>query len=89
MLPSYVAVAEKCQQVPKDEKKVAAHRATAPVLSQVLCKPKIMALKSVTLEKIEQMEKNFQQSAAAGAKRPDRPALQLLLSGVNASRVCM
>lgn len=27
-------------------------------LSEVLCKPKIMAIKSVTLEKIEQMEKD-------------------------------
>ena len=36
-------------------------------LSEVLCKPKIMSLKSVTLQKIEEMEKNFQ-SYASGEK---------------------
>ena len=29
-------------------------------LSEVLCKPKIMPIKSTTLEQIEQMEKDFQ-----------------------------
>mmetsp|Transcript_39362 Transcript_39362/g.80552 ORF Transcript_39362/g.80552 Transcript_39362/m.80552 type:complete len:83 (-) Transcript_39362:96-344(-) len=29
-------------------------------LSEVLCKPKIMPIKSATLEQIEQMEKEFQ-----------------------------
>jgi len=28
-------------------------------LSEVLCKPKIMPIKSVTLQKLEQMEKQF------------------------------
>lgn len=32
-------------------------------LSEVLCKPKIMPIKSITLEQIEQMEKEFQEYA--------------------------
>ena len=34
-------------------------------LSEVLCKPKIMPIKSVTLEKIEQMEAEFAKVFAA------------------------
>lgn len=38
-------------------------------LSEVLCKPKIMPIKSITLEKIEQMEKELMQSN--NAQTPD------------------
>ena len=38
-------------------------------LSEVLCKPKIMAIKSVTLEKIEAMEAAARQAAAGGNSR--------------------
>lgn len=41
-------------------------------LSEILCKPKILPLKSVTLEKIEQMEKDaaqvFQRPATSSFK---------------------
>ena len=39
-------------------------------LSEVLCKPKIMPIKSLTLEKIEDME-------AAAARQPSIPATAL------------
>lgn len=32
-------------------------------LSEVLCKPKILPLKSITLQKLEEMEKNLQMEA--------------------------
>ena len=32
-------------------------------LSEVLCKPKVMAIKSPSLEKLEEMEKQIQQNA--------------------------
>eukprot|EP00403_Amphidinium_massartii_P017961 CAMPEP_0178421404 /NCGR_PEP_ID=MMETSP0689_2-20121128/26629_1 /TAXON_ID=160604 /ORGANISM="Amphidinium massartii, Strain CS-259" /LENGTH=76 /DNA_ID=CAMNT_0020042913 /DNA_START=109 /DNA_END=337 /DNA_ORIENTATION=+ len=46
-------------------------------LSEVLCKPKIMPIKSGTLEQIEQMEKEFQEYATQqrpGSDEVDRPA---------------
>ncbi|GHP03454.1 hypothetical protein PPROV_000220900 [Pycnococcus provasolii] len=39
-------------------------------LSEVLCKPKIMPLKSVTLERLEEMEKRMQEVLAA-ADQPE------------------
>ncbi|CAE7643706.1 hypothetical protein AK812_SmicGene12274 [Symbiodinium microadriaticum] len=45
-------------------------------LSEVLCKPKIMPIKSATLEQIEQMEKEFQAEAMLPVfGMPDTPVL--------------
>eukprot|EP00192_Tetraselmis_astigmatica_P016226 CAMPEP_0117669356 /NCGR_PEP_ID=MMETSP0804-20121206/12085_1 /TAXON_ID=1074897 /ORGANISM="Tetraselmis astigmatica, Strain CCMP880" /LENGTH=78 /DNA_ID=CAMNT_0005477401 /DNA_START=122 /DNA_END=358 /DNA_ORIENTATION=- len=47
-------------------------------LSEVLCKPKIMPLKSITLEKLEQMEKHL---AAANAEHASSEQAQMMSFG--------
>lgn len=46
---------------------------TEETLDMVLCKPKILPLKSVTLEKLEQMQKEAQEKLKGTAVNPEQP----------------